>query len=51
MPGGSLSPKDTQRVLRSSNKVPFALEDSLFSDDSTLVGTEIELKTGKAVVK
>ena len=31
--------------------MPFQLEDSLFADGSTLIGTEIELKTGREIAK
>ena len=48
---GGASYLHISRALRSTKKVPFALGDSFFADDSILIGTEIELKTGKKVVK
>ena len=50
-PGGSLPPREGPRALHSSNKCNFILEDSLFADDTSLLGWTEELVIGKEVIK
>ena len=49
--GGSLPPLSVRRATRSANREAFMVTDSLFADDSTLLGWNNELVTGKEVVK
>ena len=50
-PGNSLPPIEVKRALRSSTQEVFRLEESLFADDSTLLGWTEELAVGKETVK
>ena len=50
-PGNSLPPATSQRNLRNSNRIEFQILDSLFADDSTLVGSMEELSRGKETIK
>ncbi|XP_075264195.1 uncharacterized protein LOC142356111 [Convolutriloba macropyga] len=47
----SLPPLSTSRALRSADRELFTITDSLFADDSTLIGWTDELMTGKEEVK
>ena len=51
VPGSSLYPLNTNRSLKGSNRRPFTLKETLFADDTTLVGNSTELKTGKESVE
>ena len=50
-PVNSLPTVDTRRTTRSSTQEKFILVDSLFADDSTLIGWNSELREGKTAFK
>ena len=50
-PGGSLPTSDPKMTIKSSSSKSFQITDSLFADDSTLIGRIGELRTGKEVFK
>ena len=50
-PGNSLPANDPKMTLRSSDSESFRITESLFADDSTLIGRMGELQTGKEIFK
>ena len=51
IPESSLPPKDLNKARQSTAKKTVAVTESLFADDTTLVGTRKEMASGKEVVK
>ena len=50
IPGSSLPPKDLSKARKSTAKKTVVVTESLFADDTTLVGTRKEMAPGKEVV-
>ncbi|XP_075254796.1 uncharacterized protein LOC142346172 [Convolutriloba macropyga] len=50
-PGNSLPPINTKKALRSEGRESFTVSETVFADDTTLIGWTDEQRTGKEIVK